>query len=269
MAAPPMSVCAGMQQVRLQPWCRCPCCMAVGPLTSSVSHLAKGFAAGGLATRLILLSNPPLPQCWESLLASKSTFSNHYSLALVGLWRCQQCLKTFLIWRVHYGLFSKLGKHCFPSSKLSSFLRTSWHLKIKLMHSCLPANTLCIQFFRAGTYLRVHERSMCVKPVCAPARVRCELGRLRKGSHSRGVTVQAANERIPSLRIQLWHKWLQKRVPGSTQVSCAHRSGASSCCRYSGFKINRIKLRTLEIFALASRNFMKELKPANSKNKGS
>lgn len=131
--------------------------------------LQKGVAGGGPAACLIPPGNPPLPQCWRSLLASKSAFSNHYSLALVGLWRCQEHPKIFVIWRLHYGLFLKLWKHCFyfPSLKLSRFLRTSCHLKIKWMHSFLPANTLCIQFFKAGTHLCVHERSMCVKPVCA------------------------------------------------------------------------------------------------------
>lgn len=175
MAAPPMSMRAEMQQGRLQPWCRWHCCMVVGPLTWLVSCLGKGIAGGGLATCLIPPSNPPLPRCWGSLLALKSAFSNHYSLALMGLWRCQERLKNFIIWRLHYDLFSKLWKHCFsfPTLKLTRFLRTSWHLKIKLMHSCLPANALCIQFFKAGTYLCVHERSMCVKSVCAPTRVTC------------------------------------------------------------------------------------------------
>lgn len=136
---------------------------------------AKGISGGGLATCLIPPSNPPLPQFWGSLLPLKSAFVNHYSLVLVGLWRCQEHLKVVIIWRLHYGLFSKLWKHCFsfPSLKLSGFLRTSWHLKIKLMHICLPANALCIQFFTAGTYLCMHERSMCVKSVCAPTRVTC------------------------------------------------------------------------------------------------
>lgn len=59
MAAPPMSMPDGMQQGKLQCWCRCPCCMAGGRHTGPVSCLPTGIAGGGQAAHLIPRSNPP------------------------------------------------------------------------------------------------------------------------------------------------------------------------------------------------------------------
>lgn len=172
MTAPPMSTCAGMQQGRLQPRCRCPCCVVVGPLTQLMWRIAKRHCWWGTGS----LPNPPKQSTPFSVLRKPVGFKvsiQHYSLALSGLWRCQEHPKIFIIWRLCCDLFLKLWKHCFsfPSLKLSRFLHTSCHLKMKLMHSFLPANALCIRFFKEGTYLSVHERSMCVKPVCAESHI--------------------------------------------------------------------------------------------------
>lgn len=67
-AASRMSMPDGMQQGKLQPQCRCPCCTVGGCHTWSVSCLPTGIAGTRKPALLIPRSNPPFPSaegaCW-------------------------------------------------------------------------------------------------------------------------------------------------------------------------------------------------------------
>lgn len=161
-----------MQQGRLQPWCRCSCYMVMG-LTPDVTGVTpcKKHCCWGTNNLQAILPEQSTP---SSVLREAVGFKVSIQQSLLT-GAGEECLKILIIWRLRYGLVTKLWKHCFsfPSLKLSRILRTSWHSKIKLEHDCLPANDLCIHFFKAGTYLCVHEWSICVKSLCAPTRVTC------------------------------------------------------------------------------------------------
>lgn len=68
IAAPPMSMPDGMQQGKLQCWCRCPCCTVGGHHTWPVSCFPTGIAGAGQAAHLIPRRNPPFLSaegaCW-------------------------------------------------------------------------------------------------------------------------------------------------------------------------------------------------------------